>query len=160
MPGRNINSIQVGGDFCVDEAEMDRYTVTCDIGTNPPPVPTEVRIQWLKDGQNVASFDPDGNRGISPAFFAVGSGNEVFNPNNINPGVLTVDASDNLVVRTEAFNVSMMAMGVPMDLSTMQIRQRIANALLGNWTCSASNVYGSDSESTIIRQCGEVIVII
>ena len=146
-------SAQAGTDFCIDPLADDMYILTCLTEDSPRAIPETIVTVWFKDGVEVSR---DGL--LNSSFYAPGTINEIFAPGVVNPVVLGISgASNQLSIDAMTFNVSMMgSASIPMDSTSEELRARLVQAFLGNWTCQSGNVYGRDSETTIIRSCGKV----
>ena len=150
-----------GSDFCIDPLSGNKYTIFCNFATSPKPLPEDFRLDLLKDGEIFSTFmrsDGSAMRTINSSFYEV-PGNEIFAPGQINPPdpvTLFGGAAIGVVLETNAFNLSMNVMFTDdLTLTSDEIRRRVGNALVGGWTCQASNLYGNDSETSVVRLCGK-----
>ena len=119
---------------------------------SPVPIPTPIRT-WEKDSLILYSVTPEFNT----TFLMTGQ-NVVFMMGVVNPTVLDISSqsgSGSLVFDPTASNITVPFLDLGITETTF--RQVVFNQILGTYTCSASNVFGTDTATTIIRECGECV---
>jgi len=149
---RVILSAQAGTDFCIDPTANFMYILRCETENIPRAIPESIVTIWLKDGVEVSRQGM-----LDPSFYGPGTDNEIFTPGVVIPTVLAISGANNqLTFDATTFNVTMMGgTSIPMESSSEALRAMLAKSFLGNWPCQAGNVYGNDTETTIIRTCGK-----
>ena len=150
--GEGQIEINVGTDFCVSRDDNLRIILFCTLGTRPTPIPLPT-LAWSKDGDEIYSLLTNVQPAINNSFFTV-EGNEILGPLEINPRVLTVTPDGFIQLVTQAFNISDTATS-NID-TTVPLRGLVVDAVIGDYECEASNVYGSERAVTTIRTCGEL----
>ena len=149
----------IGTDFCINENDNLRLTISCAIAQSPavePPASRSFSKNTVEIYSGLASVSPT----LNTSFF-LPEENQILSPTEIFPIIISVDNSANaglVVLNTEVANVSTTAMFIDMGLEMDAARRMVINAIIGNYECLADNIYGSDSAVTTIRVCGKLSV--
>jgi len=89
-------------------------------------------------------------------FFTEKSEYIIFYPNAVNPPVLT-HRTGVISISTVTYNASFFARILPIRLSSQELRSRAVEAIVGDWSCDIIGVYGNDSATSRIRECGKCL---
>ncbi len=148
--GPKVEAYRVGTEICIYKEYEVNYGIFCDSRLRIWPFPDTV---WKMNG--IPFFDSsDYMSNIKTEFYA-STGHEIFNPQAINPPPLRITNSNYEVhLNTFPYNVSSLATTLDPTLTPDQLRSLVLDALIGNWTCEMSNVYGTVSATTTIKYCG------
>ena len=142
----------IGADFCLQRNTNTSVALRCNLlqTNHSSPVPKPIRI-WHKDGDLLSN-----GTNISQTFFRerklliLG----VLTPPNF---ILLGSAFSVLFLNTSVDNVTtsdLLEDDVPIEVA----RDMLFDLLLGEFTCSVQNVYGMDTATTVIQECGTYYV--
>ena len=145
---------KVGTDFCLKRLQSVR--LECGLlnsfdkkrGTSSPAFPPPLLTWTLNNNLVYREKINDSNPLINMTFLMTGD-NMLLAPGLIYPPPLAIEGNT-IQLDLRAINTSR----VPPELFS---QNRLLEILLGSWTCTQSNVYGSSSATTIITDCGELI---
>ena len=164
---------KVGTDFCLKRLQSVR--LECGLlnsfdkkrGTSSPAFPPPLLTWTLNNNLVYREEINDSHPLINMAFFMTGD-NMLLAPGLIHPPPLTIEGNtiqlDLHVFNTsEALNISEVLNAIntsgvlPHAINTSEVlvllQNHLLEILLGSWTCTQSNVYGSSSATTIITDC-------
>ena len=150
---------KVGTDFCLKRLQSVR--LECGLlnsfdkkrGTSSPAFPPPLLTWTLNNNLVYREEINDSNPLINTTFLMTGD-NMLLTPGLIYPPPLIIEGNT-IQLDLRAINTSRV---LPALLSG-NIQNRLIEILLGSWTCTQSNVYGSSSATTIITDCSELIYV-
>jgi hypothetical protein len=146
----------IGANLCLEFNVAQRVQVLLRCSPNeffvtPHPVRT-----WVKDGQLIYSRTDSSSAAVNESFYAVRN-NSLFLPQVVDPPPFdAVSFPGGIFLDTEASNLSMPFLAPP-GVTTDNVARAVFNSLLGDYMCSQSNVYGTDSARTTISECRELL---
>lgn len=154
---------RIGANFCLERDAVDQtVTIRCGILSGDPtegihttfPFPNRT---WTYNDIRMAFSEFN----IAPMFedeFLMSGNKAVFTPGLIDPTALDiVFSSGNIVLDTEFFNLSMAVMAPP-GIDESNFRDIAFQELLGNYSCTLANPFGTDSATSVVRECGKAIL--
>ena len=153
-----FESYRIGTDICIDRTVPVTYVIRCDDRGFEY---RSIKIQWKKNQHIVVG---KGETSIRRDIFSERSGYEILNPYVVNPPVLQLNspywqAIYNLSISTVTFNSSVLATTLSPTLTSQELRSMAVNAVLGEWSCEYSNIYGTDTATSRIKECGMLLQI-
>lgn len=145
---------KIGADFCIRRNTNVTFTILCEIleedlvSGRARPIPTPNRI-WEKDGVIVYNVT-DGQNPI----VAINSDFYIMTNPLLRPGIL--DPQNFLpAISGKITFLTRVSSSTKAGVNESIARDQLFDSLLGEWSCSATNVYGSDRATSAIHECGK-----
>ena len=133
------------------------FSFVCNLNDNPPIAVPPPTYEWKFNDRVIFRSNTSAVNLTSPEYLAFLEANPLFGSGIVNPVMFLPQTREIIILDTEVFNITMPVMGLTPPLSSEE-REMVRRALIGSYTCTASNVYGSDTATTNFRMCGEYIL--
>lgn len=155
IPFYGIRKFEIGSDFCLTRVTsplIERIYIICDEiqGQLSFPIPTRV---WKKNGVEMSSTVPHMNTMATfSKNFSTATNSTLFIPGVIDPPPIELFSKFIVLNNVNGHYITLTNQSLAPGIESIA-EGAVFDQMLGTYTCSLENEYGSDSATTVITEC-------